>query len=117
MGSKGPAVGVGAFCFIAIGVLSFVKAPHGDGPGGWGWGIVVFYVLQGVGRGVYESTNKGVFADFYSGPKAPGAFANAMMQNTASSTIGFIMGTANLDKLVAWPLLVSAALTVPALLL
>merc|ERR1711998_516826 len=115
LGSKVPVLAVGSLCFIAIGVLSFVKAPHGDGPGGWGWGIVVFYLLQGMGRGVYESTNKGVFADFYSGPKAPGAFANAMLQNTASSTIGFLMGVAKADTYEAYPLLIFAALTVPML--
>jgi hypothetical protein len=115
LGSKIPVVAVGSLCFIAIGVLSFIKAPHGEGPGGWGWGIVVFYLLQGMARGVYESTNKGVFADFYSGPTAPGAFANAMLQNTASSTIGFLMGVAKADAYEAYPLLIFAALTVPML--
>jgi hypothetical protein len=115
LGSKIPVVAVGSLCFIAIGVLSFIQAPHGDGPGGWGWGIVVFYLLQGMARGVYESTNKSVFADFYSGPKATGAFANAMLQNTAASTIGFLMGVAKADMYEAYPLLVFAALTVPML--
>jgi len=116
-GSKIPVVALGSLCFIAIGVLSFIKAPHGEGPGGWGWGIVVFYLLQGMARGVYESTNKSVFADTYSGPKATGAFANAMLQNTASSTIGFLMGVANVDTYEAYPLLIFAALTVPMLVL
>jgi len=112
-GSKVPVVALGALCFITIGVLSLITA--GGGPGNWGWGICVFYVFQGVGRGVYESTNKGVFADFYAGPKATGAFANAMVQNTGASTIAFIMGAVNAASYEIWPLLISAALTVPGI--
>merc|ERR1712070_808057 len=114
-GSKVQVVAVGSLCFVAIAVLSFVSAPDGKGPGGWGWGITVFYLLQGMARGVYESTNKGVFADFYQGPKAPGAFANAMLQNTASSTVGFALGVAGWDKYEVYPLVIFAALTVPML--
>lgn len=116
-GSKVPVITFGAVCFVAIGILSFISAPNGRGPGGWGWGICIFYVLQGVGRGVYESTNKAVFADFYTGAKAPAAFANCMMQNTAAGTIGFLMGWGNLPKQECWPLLIFAVLSVPGLLL
>merc|ERR1719420_1360242 len=90
MGTKMPIVVIGSLCFIAIGLLSLVTAPDGRGPGGWGWGIMVFYVLQGLGRGVYESTNKGIFADFFGkGPEALAAFSNVMVQQTVAATIGF----------------------------
>jgi len=117
MGTKFPIVVFGSLCFLAIALLSFVTAPRGKGPGGWGWGIMVFYILQGMGRGVYESTNKGIFADFFPGEKSVGAFANCMMQNTASSTIGFSMGLAHVDKNEVWILLIGSLATVPGLLL
>merc|ERR1712039_279336 len=101
----------------SIGLLSFVSAPDGKGPGGWGWGITVFYVLQGLGRGVYESTNKGVFGDTFPGPKGTGAFANCMMQNTFSSTMGFILGTLDLQKSEVYILLVFSVFSVPGLML
>jgi MFS family permease len=56
----------------------------------WGVGILLFFVLHGLGRGVYESTNKVVFADFFPG-KAPGAFANCMMQNSFAFAVCFFL--------------------------
>jgi len=79
--------------------------------------MVVFYVLQGLGRGVYESTNKAIFADFFPGDKSVGAFANCILQNTGSSTIGFVMGLSGVGKQDRWPLIVGAILTVPMLVL
>jgi MFS family permease len=120
MGTKMPIVVVGSLCFLGIALLSFIKLPCPadgpcEGPGGWGWGIMIFYVLQGMGRGVYESTNKGIFADFFPGEKSVGAFANCMMQNTAASTIGYIMGLASADQSEVWILLVCSIATVPGL--
>jgi len=117
LGSKVPAVFVGSGCFLGIVALSFVQAPNGKGPAGWGWGIVVFYVLHGLGRGVYESTNKGIFADFFPGQNAMGAFANCMMQNTAASSVGFLLGATSRFRAEALVLLGCSILTVPCLLL
>jgi len=117
LGSKVPVLLFGSSCFILIGVLSFVSAPDGKGPGGWGWGIMVFYVLQGLGRGVYESTNKGIFGDAFPGAQGLGAFANCMMQNTLASTIGFLLGVAKLDYVEVYILLAFSVLSVPGLLL
>merc|ERR1719343_367229 len=117
MGSKLPVLLFGSLCFVLIGFLSFISAPDGRGPGGWGWGIMVFYVLQGLGRGVYESTNKGVFGDTFPGEQGLGAFANCMVQNTFSSTVGFLLGTAGLQKSEVWVLLVFSFASVPCLML
>ena len=38
----------------------------------WRMGSEVFYLLMGIGRAVYESTNKAIFADFFPG-EAPTA--------------------------------------------
>merc|ERR1712050_283782 len=104
-------------CFLLIGVLSFITAPNGEGPGGWSWGILIFYVLQGLGRGVYESTNKGVFGDTFPGAQGMGAFSNCMVQNTFSSTVGFFLGMLGFQKSEVWVLLVFSILSVPGLML
>ena len=49
------------------------------------------YVLFGIGRGVFESTSKAVFADFFQGPRATAGFANSAMQNGLSGSIGFFI--------------------------
>lgn len=115
MGTKIPVFILLSVCYLSIAGLSFITAPMGEGPGGWGWGIMVFYVLQGLGRGVYESTNKGIFADFFPGEKSTGAFANCILQNTGASTITFLMGTFNYGQQEVWLCLFGAALTVPML--
>jgi hypothetical protein len=115
-GTKLPILVFGSICFLTMAILSFITAPNGEGPGGWGWGIVVFYILQGLGRGVYESTNKGIFGDHFPGDKGVGAFANCMMQNTLSSTIGFAMGLAKVAQYEVYPLIVFSVFTVPALM-
>jgi len=115
MGTKLPIVVFGCLCFFLMAILSFISAPDGEGPGGWGWGIIVFYLLQGLGRGVYESTNKGIFGDYFQGEKAPGAFANCMMQSTASSTVMYLMGSLKVAQYDVWPLLVFSLATVPGL--
>eukprot|EP00401_Gymnodinium_catenatum_P029169 CAMPEP_0117485624 /NCGR_PEP_ID=MMETSP0784-20121206/15060_1 /TAXON_ID=39447 /ORGANISM="" /LENGTH=443 /DNA_ID=CAMNT_0005280215 /DNA_START=9 /DNA_END=1340 /DNA_ORIENTATION=- len=117
LGTKVPVLLFGSSCFIAIAVLSFISAPEGKGPGGWGWGIVVFYVLQGLGRGVYESTNKGIFGDVFPGEQGVGAFANCMMQNTLAGTISFAMGALGANYAQVWIMLFFSVVSVPGLLL
>merc|ERR1712224_925807 len=85
--------------------------------GGWGAGIVIFYIFQGLGRGVYESTNKGIFADFFPGEQSVGAFANCILQNTFASTVTFLIGAAKQGKQEVWFVLIGSVLTVPMLFL
>ncbi|CAE8733026.1 unnamed protein product [Polarella glacialis] len=113
---KGPILLLGSVCFLLVGLLSLITAPAGRGPGGWGWGILAFYVLQGLGRGVYESTNKGIFGDFFPGPQGVGAFANVMVQGTLSSSIGFILVATKTEQAMIYLLLVSATMTFPCYL-
>jgi len=130
MGTKVPIVILGSSCFLGIALLSFITVPECEytvvatnvteevtGPGCWSWGIMVFYVLQGLGRGVYESTNKAIFADFFPGDKSVGGFANCILQNTGSSTIGFVLGIAGVGKQDVWILIVGSLATVPMLVL
>jgi MFS family permease len=81
----------------------------------WGVGIILFFVLHGLGRGVYESTNKVAFADFFPG-KAPGAFANCMMQNSFAFAVCFFLSAAfqSQPSVLAGIVLTLAALTGPS---
>merc|ERR1712194_955577 len=58
---KGRVLMIGAVCF-GLGPVSILVGGCCDT---WGWGLIVLYMLQGSGRAVYESTNKGIFADFF----------------------------------------------------
>ena len=54
------------------------------------WGMLVpLYMLQGLGRGIFESTNKGVIADFFPGPKAAAGFANFVVLSGGASFLMF----------------------------
>jgi len=85
---KGPIIFVGAAAFFLIGLLSLVFT-DGDSVGA---GAIVFPILMGIGRGVYESTNKGVFNDFFPKPETrAGVFATVMVFGTLSSAIVFAL--------------------------
>jgi len=110
---KGPILLLGSVAFVCLAVFSkWVGTPSE-----WGWGVLIFYVFMGVGRGVYEGTNKAIFADFFPGDKSPGAFANVMAFGTGSSTIAFVLGAAGSESPEFWLLLVFAAMTFPGFLL
>lgn len=51
--------------------------------------LVVAYVAMGIGRGIFESTNKAVIADFFS-TRAPAAFANVIWSSGGSAAIGYL---------------------------
>jgi len=110
---KGPIVAIGSIAFLCLGVLS----KWAGNPAKWGYGALIFYVCMGVGRAVYESTNKAIFADFFPGEKSPGAFANVFVFATGSSTVAFILGSLSIETPELYLLLTFAALTVPGFLI
>eukprot|EP00929_Paragymnodinium_shiwhaense_P116854 TRINITY_DN8681_c0_g2_i1.p1 TRINITY_DN8681_c0_g2~~TRINITY_DN8681_c0_g2_i1.p1 ORF type:complete len:476 (+),score=91.99 TRINITY_DN8681_c0_g2_i1:61-1488(+) len=91
---KGSVLAIGGLCFMMI-PISLVATVgclgKSDCESGWGWWLVVLYLLQGSGRAVYESTNKAVFADFFVGSRTEGAFANCMLQSSLSFAISFFL--------------------------
>lgn len=95
-GGKGLTICIGAACFFAIPVLTAL-------PGsctGWGWALLVLYILQGSGRAVYESTNRAVFSDFFPGDQKEGAFANCILQASFAFAVCFFLQTSiSCDKL------------------
>merc|ERR1719387_3335753 len=66
-GTKDPFILLGSLCFFATPAMVLVFSMKG-----WGHGLILPYLLQGSGRAVYESTNRGVFADFFPDAKAEG---------------------------------------------
>jgi hypothetical protein len=58
-------------------------------PGWWALGVTV-YAMQGAGRGIFESVNKGLTIDFFPG-RAPAAFANVIFQNSLASALAFLI--------------------------
>jgi len=110
---KGPVLLLGAVCFALLGALS----KCGD-PTEWGWGALVFYVCMGVGRAVYESTNKAIFAEYFPGPdKSPGVFANVMVFSTGAASAAFILEATGNTGVELCILLIFATLTFPGFLL
>lgn len=110
---KYPVVLIGAVCFFFIGLLSAVL-PDGESLGGC---VFVFPLLMGIGRAVYETTNKAIFADFYPGAQSAGAFANVMVFGTMSSSLVFCLNSVDLFSIVIYMLIAGAVVTYPALLL
>jgi len=100
---------------ITIGALSFAGIPilvlSTNCCEGFGWWMLIFYVLQGSGRAVYESTNKAVFSDFFTGEDTEGAFANCAMQmSVASAALFFASGRID-GQMLAASVMVSAVIT------
>jgi MFS family permease len=75
-----------------------------------GWGaLIACYCLQGVGRAVWESTSRAVWADYF--PKdAATAFAAHIFQFGAASTFGFIVFPQLADQLVTLALCAVASI-------
>mmetsp|Transcript_38456 Transcript_38456/g.101697 ORF Transcript_38456/g.101697 Transcript_38456/m.101697 type:complete len:459 (-) Transcript_38456:295-1671(-) len=105
---KGPMVVLGAACFLCIPLCTFLLGCCDD----WGWGLIVLYALQGAGRAVFESTNKGVFADFFPKPAdSVGAFANVMLQTTMSFALCFFLSDHLQGRTLGYIVTVLALLT------
>ena len=81
-------------CFIAVQLLALAlcrsprPAPGAAASAGWWTALVAIFVLQGVGRAMWESTNKALVADLFEG-QTDAAFANGVMQLGIASAFGF----------------------------
>uniref|UniRef100_A0A7S2N175 Major facilitator superfamily (MFS) profile domain-containing protein n=1 Tax=Zooxanthella nutricula TaxID=1333877 RepID=A0A7S2N175_9DINO len=110
-GVVGMRTGKGFLLFV--GAVSFFCIPSSffalNRCGGWkGW-LIVLYFLQGAGRAVYESTSKGIFADFFPDASAS-AFANCMLQSASSFATCFF-----LSSLLTGPVLAQIAMVLSSL--
>mmetsp|Transcript_13915 Transcript_13915/g.33174 ORF Transcript_13915/g.33174 Transcript_13915/m.33174 type:complete len:423 (-) Transcript_13915:90-1358(-) len=104
---KGPLIALGASCFLCVPLCLFTLGCCE----GWGWWLIILYLLQGTGRAVYESTNRAIFSDFFAGEEAEGAFANCMLQTSLSFAICFFLQTSLTGCTLASIVLILAALT------
>lgn len=112
---KGPFMAMGSVAFLIIGVLGRLPFPNQFlGTGTW---ILAFYVLHGIGRGVFESTNKAAFGETFPGEKGLGAFANLLVQTTLASVAGHILAALKLEDIVTYLLIAAASLILPGFLL
>merc|ERR1711968_201022 len=62
-GLKWPMMLLGATCF-ALEALAFLLVDNTDIVGAL-WSVALVYIAHGIGRGAFESTNKGVIAEFF----------------------------------------------------
>lgn len=75
---------------ISFGLVSLLPLVVGyQHLGSWS-GLVALFALQGIGRGVWESTNKAIFAEYFAYDTV-GAFSNLIIQNGGASTICFFV--------------------------
>lgn len=87
---KGFVMGIGSVVFFIIPSSIMLHTPR-ESNRYWGQALASLYLLQGIGRGVYESTNKAVFSDFFTGSQAPAAFANVRLQNSFGFFGSFVL--------------------------
>lgn len=87
--SRALVIAFGAVCFFG---MSFCTTAL-NCCSGWGRWIMVLYVLQGMGRAVYESTNRAVFANFFPGEDTELAFANCCLQVNFSKALCYGLQT------------------------
>jgi hypothetical protein len=102
-------LGAAAFACVVIPFALEADPAHYDV-----WKVVLVYAAQGAGRGIYESTNKAVVAEFFV-DDAPSAFANILWTNGLASAICYAvfpsMGAAHPSR-VAFVCLSTVALGV-----
>ena len=53
--------------------------------------LLPLYMLQGLGRGIFESTNKAVIADYCPGARAEAGFASFVILSGSASTLMFFL--------------------------
>lgn len=104
---KGVPITAGAVSFACIPIIVL----NTNCCKGFGWSMVIFYILQGSGRAVFESTNKAVFSDFFTGEDTEGAFANCAMQMSVASAVLFFNSGRIPGSSLAYMVMVSAILT------
>lgn len=88
---KGSVLLMGSLSFLAV-AMPFLWQPILSS---WTWSYLLWsYTAQGIGRGIFESTWKSLFADWFFADKTA-AFSNITLQDGLASTVAYI-GTARL---------------------
>jgi MFS family permease len=87
-GLKWPMMLFGATIYLGETVTFIVYGPEDVSEV---WKLVLLYIAHGAGRGVWESTNKAVIADFFEVKDAPAAFANVVWSNGFAQCVGYFL--------------------------
>mmetsp|Transcript_53346 Transcript_53346/g.95747 ORF Transcript_53346/g.95747 Transcript_53346/m.95747 type:complete len:436 (+) Transcript_53346:133-1440(+) len=78
---------------------------------GWGYWIVVVYIIWGFGRGSYESTNRAIMNDAYLPEDVDAAFANFTFQQCVAASAAYFVNSTVLSVIATAGF---AAASVPA---
>jgi hypothetical protein len=97
-GSKWPVMLAGSACFAMLAFLFTVEDNASLSATGT---LVLLYMLQGMGRGVFESCNQGVISDFFPND-APAAFANVVWSSGGSTAFGYLFLVKQSRDVQAW---------------
>jgi len=103
---KGPVISIGAVCFLLIPICLLLLGCCR----GWGWWMISLYILQGLGRAVFESTNRAAFADFFPDDNQS-AFANCSLQVNTAFALSFFLQTVLTQTSLATVVMLLAGLT------
>jgi hypothetical protein len=108
---KTPMMILGGCCFSLMGLVLLVESDSTMGT----WGAIVPYLcIQGVGRGIWENTNKAVVADFfgYDAEKTGAAFALISFANGMATALGFFAFNAMSRGLMSGLVLASGVVSI-----
>lgn len=113
---KSAGFAVGAFAYGSL-ALSIIACTPSRANTFWGRALIILYMLQGLGRGVYESTCRAAFADLFPGEASVGAFANCLLQTGlaffASFSLQKLLPVAVCGPTLAWLVLCTSLLALP----
>eukprot|EP00929_Paragymnodinium_shiwhaense_P019614 TRINITY_DN13317_c0_g1_i1.p1 TRINITY_DN13317_c0_g1~~TRINITY_DN13317_c0_g1_i1.p1 ORF type:complete len:482 (-),score=64.46 TRINITY_DN13317_c0_g1_i1:132-1577(-) len=88
-------IGAASFGFVALILAAFHVAM-------WTHLLVIFFILQGMGRAVYESTLRSLFADCFAGDLTEAAFANLMLQSSFAMATCFFLEVSTEPITLQW---------------
>jgi len=82
-----------------------------------GWGMILFYIGHGVGRGVFRGTYYAIIADNFKGDKKETAFGAVTMINAVGFTVAFLLAgnlpASNKLCVLSWITLALGVLVLP----
>jgi len=105
---KGSAMGLGSLSMVLMGLLA-VRLEHTS----MGFGLLVFYVLQGVSRGNNIAVDSAVYVDHFKDELAEPAFANKCMVNALFGSAAFFLQSQVDTSVIGFAIAVSGACVVP----
>jgi len=88
---NGVAMVLGSLAMLAMAIFGSTRCI------GWGYWIAVVYIVWGLGRGCYESTNRAVVVNAYLLEDREAAFANFTFQQCMAASIAYFLNSPTLS--------------------